>query len=479
MKPLAVASKAVRKYISNLGEKTSFRSPAPLLARGVFDAAGKPVSDRFTAGFGKEKIIPPDLFKKKYYIAGYGPYKPATGILDLPFAHALWLDDNTGRGGVVFVSLDAVGFMNIDVERVRNRLAAFCAQNGCRSINVMSTHNHAGIDTMGLWGPLPRTGKNKKYMEIVFAAIDKAVHKAYEDRRACSAWLGEAEVEGLQEDIRLPEVYSKTLTRVRFVPDDGSREIYFINFAAHSESLGGKNTLVSADHPCYLRREIKKAAGAETFYCVGAIGGMISMNNDTESPETTMKLGRDLAGFALSIENEMKLDPVINILRQEFYAEADNSALMAAARAKILEAREYGLGWASLGIGLKTEMSYIEIGRLRLLLLPGEIFPELVYGGYLDADHSACGDPPGFNPEPLAVTAGGEPIVIIGLANDEIGYIVPPNDFLLDSAAPYFDQPRDRLGRKHYEETNSLGPNTAPRIAEIFADMMETVRRAK
>lgn len=479
MKPLAVASKAVRKYISNHGEKASFRSPAPLLARGVFDAADKPASDRFTAGFGKEKIIPPDLFRKKYYIAGYGPYKPATGILDLPFAHALWLDDNTGRGGVVFVSLDAVGFMNIDVERVRNRLAAFCAQTGCRGIHVMSTHNHAGIDTMGLWGPLPRTGKSKKYMEIVFAAIDKAVHKAYEDRRACAAWLGEVEVEGLQEDIRLPEVYSKTLTRVRLVPDDGSREIYFINFAAHSESLGGKNTLVSADHPCYLRREIKKSAGAETFYCVGAIGGMISMNNDTESPETTMKLGRDLAGFALSIQKEKKLDPVINILRQEFYAEADNSALMAAARAKILETREYGLGWASMGVGLKTEMSYIEIGSMRLLLLPGEIFPELVYGGYLDADHSACGDPPAFNPEPLAVTAGGEPIVIIGLANDEIGYIIPPNDFLLDSAAPYFDQPRDRLGRRHYEETNSLGPNTAPKIAEVFADMMQIVRRAK
>ncbi|HOU09193.1 MAG TPA: hypothetical protein PL044_04670 [Clostridiales bacterium] len=479
MKPIAVASKAVRKYIMSHGEKASFRSPAPLLARGVFDAVDKPVSDRFTAGFGKEKIIPPDLFKKKYYIAGYGPYKPATGILDLPFAHALWLDDNTGRGAVVFVSLDVVGFMNIDVERVRGRLAAFCAQTGCRSVNVMSTHNHAGIDTMGLWGPLPRTGKNKKYMEIVFAAIDKAVRKAYEDRRPCAAWLGEIEVEGLQEDIRLPEVYSKTLTRVRFVPDDGSREIYWINFAAHSESLGGKNTLVSADHPCYLRREIKKAAGAETFYCVGAIGGMISMNNDTESPETTMKLGRDLAGFALAVRNETKLEPVINILRQEFYAEADNSALMAAARAKILEAREYGLGWASLGVGLKTEMSYIEIGRLRLLLLPGEIFPELVYGGYLDADHSACGDPPSFNPEPLAVTAGGEPIVVIGLANDEIGYIVPPNDFLLDSAAPYFDQPRDRLGRRHYEETNSLGPNTAPRIAEIFADMMQTVRAKK
>jgi len=478
MKPLAVASKAVRKYISNHGEKTSFRSPAPLLARGVFDTVEKPSSGRFTAGFGKEKIIPPDLFKKKYYIAGYGPYKPATGILDLPFAHALWLDDNTGRGGVVFVSLDVVGFMNIDVERVRNRLAAFCAQAGCRSINIFSTHNHAGIDTMGLWGALPRTGKNKKYMEIVFAAIDKAVHKAYEDKRACSAYLGEIEVEGLQEDIRLPEVYSKTLTRVRLVPDDGSREIYFINFAAHSESLGGKNTLVSADHPCYLRREIKKAAGAETFYCVGAIGGMISMNNDTESPETTMKLGRDLAGFALSIQNETPLEPVINILRQEFYAEADNSALMAGARAKILEAREYGLGWASMGVGLKTEMSYIEIGSLRLLLVPGEIFPELVYGGYLDADHSACGDPPEFNPDPLTVTAGG-PIVIVGLANDEIGYIVPPNDFLLDSAAPYFDQPRDRLGRRHYEETNSLGPNTAPRIAEIFADMMETVRRAK
>ncbi|MBS5874496.1 MAG: hypothetical protein KIC46_10310 [Clostridiales bacterium] len=69
--------------------------------------------------------------------------------------------------------------------------------------------------------------------------------------------------------------------------------------------------------------------------------------------------------------------------------------------------------------------------------------------------------------------------MVFGLANDEIGYIVTPNDFYLNEQAPYLDKAVDRLGRKHYEETNSLGPRTANRIAEVFAGMMETVRRAK
>ena len=82
----------------------------------------------------------------------------------------------------------------------------------------------------------------------------------------------------MQEDIRTPIVYSKALTRFRFVPEDGSNEIWMLNFASHSESLQGCNHLVSADFPCYLREKIKKTVGADTLYTVGAIGGMISMD---------------------------------------------------------------------------------------------------------------------------------------------------------------------------------------------------------
>ena len=65
-----------------------------------------------------------------------------------------------------------------------------------------------------------------------------------------------------------------------------------------------------------------------------------------------------------------------------------------------------------------------------------------------------------------------ENLLICGLANDEIGYIVTPNDFLLSETAPFFDKIEDHKGENHYEETNSLGPKTAHTIAETFASLL-------
>jgi len=53
---------------------------------------------------------------------------------------------------------------------------------------------------------------------------------------------------------------------------------------------------------------------------------------------------------------------------------------------------------------------------------------------------------------------------VIGLANDEIGYIVPPSDFVLDGELPYVQEAEG----DHYEETNSVGPNAAIDIADAF-----------
>ncbi len=478
MSAKSLLSKALKKSVSVPKFRRGKFPDASPLPEGKFDKLDKAPAKHLTAGFGKAAIIPPDLLNKKYYVAGYNINNPATGILDVPHVHALWLDDNSGRGAVVFVSLDAVGILNKDINDVKASMAGFLKEAGCRSINILCTHNHAGIDTMGLWGPLPLTGRNPKFMEIVFNGINTAVRKAYEDRRKADVYLGRIPVEGMQNDHRTPVVYSKTLTRFRIVPTDGSREIYFINFAAHSESLGGGNSLVSADFPAYMREKILEETGAETVYCVGAIGGMISMDRiGDDIVESTKAIGRKVAEFTLAIEKEEKIKPEINFMRQEFYAEVDNHVLMLATKIGILKADRYHKKSASHGYVLKSEMTYFEIGGVKMLLLPCEIFPELVFGGYLSSEESAEGKGPEINPTPLTEIAGEEELLIFGLANDELGYVLPPNDFLLDANMPYLEKAKDRLGRNHYEETNSLGPKTAPTIADAFARIMKVVSK--
>lgn len=489
MNALEPAMKALRAAIRIGGNRKSAKTFPAEPAKAPFDYVANKLSDHFTVGFAKESILPGDVGKKTYYIAGYGENNPATGVLDEPRVHALWVDDNSGHGGVLFVSADAVGIMKHDVDAVRSRLHDFALRTQCRSINVMSTHDHAGIDTMGIWGPLPVpvSGRDPKYIEFIIDKIEKSAWKAYETRRNGKIFKGTVEVPDMQEDIRLPIVYSKTLTRLRFVPADGGEEVWFVNFASHSESLQGCNSRISADFPCYFRRRIKEETGAETFYCVGCIGGMISMAipdekeiraNGSDFAENTEKIGRKLAGYALSIENEKELEPRISFIRREFYFEADNTILMIAAVAGLIKVDHYHIPSAPLHHGLKSEISYFEIGDMKILMIPCELFPELAYGGYLSAEESGTGFSADVNPTPLSDIIGGD-VIFIGLANDEVGYVIPPNDFLLDEKVPYSDIPRDAHGRRHYEETCSLGPNTAVKIAQVTEEIIRAVNKVK
>lgn len=473
---------SIKRYAMYYGKKLRRqKGEAPPLAKGSFDYGKGTPSDHFTLGFGKAKMTLPDIETKTYYMAGYGTNKPATGVLDPLFAHAVWLDDNTGRGGILLVSLDFVGMLNKDINAMRQSLSGFVRMTGCRGIHICSTHNHAGPDTMGISGKLPKSGKDKGFMHIVYAAVRVAAQLAYRERKDGALFFGQCEIADLQKDIRDPSVFSKAMTRLRFVPKDGSRETYLINFAAHAEMLDYDNTLISPDYPCYLRNRVREKTGAETIFFQGAIGGMVTLVDQDKNPiKSTFILGEKLGDAAVAITDERELHPNISTLRQEVYFPAQNLILFLAGRLGLLNVDVYARPDAFYGLSLKSELNYIEIDGLQCLLLPGELFPELLLGGYLSAERSGTGLGAEANPRPLAEIAQDEKLLVFGLANDELGYILPPNDFCLHPVYPFLeDLPQDRVGKKHYEETNSLGIATAPTLAETFTQMMETVRQTK
>lgn len=475
----------IAKRISNGAGRRAKKTPLPALPDGVFDKVSEAKSEFFTMGFGKAQTMPDEPIpgKKKYYVAGYRAFNPAIGVLDPMMAKAVWIDDNSGKGGVVFCAVDCVGLFKYDVDRVKAELADFVKETGCRCMNICSTHNHAGIDTMGMWGPIPRSGRTEAFMRKVYDGIKTAVKDAYADRREGSLYLGYGKAdEGMQRDDRKPQVFSDALTRLRFVPNDGTREIYFVNFASHSESLEGKNSLVSADFPAYIAEEVMRQKGAELCYFVGAIGGLVRMwPLDEDNVISTKKTGKRLGEILCDIkeEEEVKLSPKISFIKQEFYVEAENPVLISAAKIKLIPTIPYDLGSGALNVGLRTEITYMEIGSLKMVFLPGELFPELAYGGYLSAEESADGLDPSINPKTLCEIVDDDKLLVFGLSNDEIGYIPTPNDFHLHPEKPYLDKHDDRLGRRHYEETNSLGPNTAYFVVNTFQKMIDIVNATK
>ncbi|MBR3620598.1 MAG: hypothetical protein IKN56_03750, partial [Clostridia bacterium] len=112
------------------------------------------------------------------------------------------------------------------------------------------------------------------------------------------------------------------------------------------------------------------------------------------------------------------------------------------------------------------------IGDAKIVLLPGESFVSTVYGSYIPKELSTTGEGPEINPEPLCEICNDPNLIAYGNTNDMTGYVVPPNDFILNKTQPFLNGTKDKNGLNHYHETNSMGINSQKAIADNFRDMV-------
>ena len=109
-----------------------------------------------------------------------------------------------------------------------------------------------------------------------------------------------------------------------------------------------------------------------------------------------------------------------------------------------------------------------------MFLIPGELFPELYNGEFLNSETSANKCEADYTP--LINMTDIKNNFVIGLCNDELGYIIPKNDFYLNEKTPYINATTDRLDRRHYEETNSVGPKIAETLLDTIEDIIAEVK---
>lgn len=467
-----LAASAVKAISKSSGRRLKRKIKAPSIA----DHVAKTFSgNKYKVGFSKCEVMPDDLETSVYWIAGHAMAKKIEGVHDPITVSAMWIgcDDN---GAILLVSADIIGLTRVEVGKIRDRLS-YLQSKGCKSINICCTHNHAGFDTVGYWGKLPRTGKNEKYMNRLFDSICKVCNEAYENRTDGDLFFGTVHVPEAQYDKRPPCKLHDVLSRIRFVPDNGEKETWFLNYAAHPNTLGGSNRLVSADYPYFLRETIKAKKDVNVLFGIGAIGAVDPGDFCEDKWERTELEGKCLGDAALSIDNDRKLECDVAVLRQPYYTPVENPVLAFLASLKVMSSKRYPCDKGELGLALKTEMTYIRLGDQKILLLPGELFPETVYsGGYDTVETSATGKGSEINPRPLIEIADDENLLVFGVTNDMTGYVVPPNDFTLHKTQPYLSNGMDRFDRSHYHETNSLGYLTQETIAEVFKKVVSNMK---
>ncbi len=438
----------------------------------------------FTCGFAKAIVSPENVTDKKYYIAGYDSNNPAEDILDPMYARAMYIDDNTCRGGVVICSIDAVGMSRKDINDIRKFVIEGKKIPNPKSINICCTHSHSAIDTQGLWGKkITKTGRDGEFMARLKKLTAKAIEESYTNRCDGELFYSVTEAEDMQFDCRTPDTYDKNLTKIHFKSFRGKREIYLVNFASHAELLGSKTKFVSADFPAYMIKEIEEInPNADALFINGAIGGMISAKeikkvyrNEIDCEEYTKSFGKKLGETVCNMTEEIKLQPIVNIKSLPVKIPAENFVLILARMMKVLN-NNIGRGQKRSEAFIYSEIGYMELGdkEIGVFLIPGELFPELFTGEFLSEKESGTGKNADY--KPLKDVGNAKHKFVAGLCNDELGYIIPENDFVLNEEMPYINNGRDRFDRKHYEETNSTGPETARIISDAIKDIIETVK---
>ena len=425
-----------------------------------------------------------------YWIAGFSNKRAANGIHDDVWTRVVVIDD--GKSRVAMVSLDAIGFRHDEVVEIRKNLPAELKVD---YTTISSTHTHESNDLIGIWGETPfKNGIDSENMAYVksqtIAAIEKAVNNLRPAKLVFANDLTNAE--SLLMDTRKPIVTDPGLRLMQAIDlETGSTLGTLVAWANHPETVWSDNLYISSDFPHYVREYIengvydgdslvKPGIGGTTVYVNGAIGGLMTTHprmgvsdpfSDTiyHAPtfEKAKAQGQHLALLSLNaLENP---DTIIEKASLSIRAKTINLPLKNSMfrLAAILGVLDFGMtGWFKT----RSEVSAFTLGPASFLMVPGEIYPEIVNGGAEAPDEQDFKTGVLETP-PLREMMPGEFKFIIGLANDEIGYILPKSQW--DVEAPFAFDEKDAP----YGEENSLGPETAPILHSEYKQILKELAR--
>ncbi len=418
------------------------------------------------------------------WIAGFSNSKPANGIHDDVWTRTMVIDDGNTR--LAIVSLDAIGYMHNDVVDIRKMLPE---EAGITYMILSSTHTHEGADLMGIWGESPfKSGVNQTYMQFVKDQVVQSIVAAAKNLRSAKLEISQdlTGADGLVKDTRDPQVFDNGLRMIRAIDKETDETLgTLVSWGNHPETLWSRNLLISSDFPHFVREGVEngvysgdslihEGVGGVTVYVSAAIGGLMCTHPSLTivdpftgeefaepSFEKAAAQGRHLSNLILKAMD----DPIetidstsISLLVKTIDLPIDNIIFRIAGMLGVIDRGT--TGWMKT----RSELAIGSIGPLSFVAIPGEIYPELVNGG---VEAPPEGDYPGPIVEtlPIREMMPGKYKFIFGLANDEIGYIIPKTQW--DVEAPY-GYGRDKAP---YGEENSLGPETASILHKHLKEM--------
>ncbi len=384
-----------------------------------------------------QAIITPSL-ARPVYLAGFGTNRQADAVHDDLFVRALSIQ--CGAATVVLCALDLIGFFGRDVQKVI-RLVHRRAPDA--RVIIACTHTHHGPDTMGFWGPdRNSSGVDATYLDDLITTTADTILDSLSAPQAVTFKATSVHVSGMVKNARDPGIVDDELTLAQFLDAEQHIVATLFNFPCHPEVLWEHNPAITSDYVGYLRAEVEDLTSAPCIFFSGALGGMLTPDVQDHSFAEAESMGKGLARQGLTaltaVSSRQAAD--VSLQKREIQPKLTNILYkMAFRRGLVPDVRVHGR--------ITTEVNLIKINGLWFATVPGEMLPKL-----------------GLALKKQLCDAGARVAGVIGLANDELGYILPVEDFKYP-VNPF------KPGN-HYEETNSIGKDIGPLVMEGLGSLL-------
>ena len=429
------------------------------------------------------------------WMAGFQNKRAAQGVKDDLMAVAVVIDDGQTRIGII--SADTIGLMRKFVLSVREDVPE---EWGLDYIMVHATHNHEGPDTQGLWGPsFLKSGVDDGYMEQLKKDFISTLKMAMDNLEPAQMSLALIPTNPLTpiKDKRKPIVIDDDIRAILFNRPDGSVIGSLINFGIHVELAWDKNLELTADVAGYLRKGISEGIyyddqlirpglGGTTLWLTGNIGGLMTSGPTDPIYDPVLKkmitkpshtkartYGYSLANSVIEAfragDFEQSPEPSITVYSSEIELGLENFMLTLGTLLGVIDT-DPKFSLMPPFVRYLSEVVFIKIGEASITGVPGELYPEIAVGGIENPEGADFEIAPQEIPY-LRSKYSEKLNLMVNLANDSIGYIIPKSEW--DNDAPWIYGETEET----YGEVVSLGPNTAPKIHKNIIKLIEESKK--
>jgi len=360
-------------------------------------------------------------------------FNPSTGRKDGVFAKAI-VYERAGGERYAVLGLDAIGVSL----RARDEIARRAAASGVAPERLMiaATHSHSGpggIADKSFWQVVGMDVLDARLFDALCSGAAAAIIDAASRMEPALLARGMELESGVQRNRRGLGYVDPELVTLGFVRPDGSTIGLMVNLAVHGICLDADNMEFSGDLMGYCEREVESAlgAGAVCVYLNGAEGDVSPQQYGLAGAE---RLGRVIGAHAVSVHTgsvpsavpDAVLDGSFESVRLRYAPSIDLARInaMGGAVAGATGSGQVNLSVLALAYGQvpivfderqfnrDIPVQALRIGDACLMGVPGEPLTNV-----------------GISLKAAAVARGFARPIVVGLANDHMGYVADPVEY--------------------------------------------------